>query len=278
MKFTTVNTNLYKTFIAVFEERNLSRAADRVNKTQPTITHEIKTLESQLGVKLFHSHPRGVDPTNHASEVYARVTKAFSELLDVEVNFRVFNHDSHATVKIAFDSHFAMLFSINHVVEFGKLYPNVKFSLDVGNLSDSDLLIRFSSGFAPTESNVKIISMDKVKQVYIANAEFAAKHNIKDNVTSKELETFLLSNKIDISQPEVAVHFVNNGVGVGLFIENYIDRVHSDKEFVKFRVEEVDAPTLRYEFVYRENTTKVTEEFIRFVRDRHKNNIWSWRL
>ncbi|WKX71907.1 LysR family transcriptional regulator [Streptomyces sp. XD-27] len=48
-----VDTRLLRSFAAVAEEGNLTRAAQRLFVAQPSLTKQIKQLESQLGVELF---------------------------------------------------------------------------------------------------------------------------------------------------------------------------------------------------------------------------------
>lgn len=48
-----VNTFQLTCFLTVAETLNFARAAERVNITQPAVTHQIRSLEAELGVKLF---------------------------------------------------------------------------------------------------------------------------------------------------------------------------------------------------------------------------------
>jgi DNA-binding transcriptional LysR family regulator len=48
-----IETRLFRYFVALAEEQHFARAALRLRITPPTLTHQIKKLESQLGAKLL---------------------------------------------------------------------------------------------------------------------------------------------------------------------------------------------------------------------------------
>lgn len=70
-------------FLAVAEERSVTRAATRLHLTQPPLSAQLARLEHELGVALFVRHRRGVDLTaagrrlvEHARRVLADVDAA----------------------------------------------------------------------------------------------------------------------------------------------------------------------------------------------------------
>jgi len=75
-----MDIQLLETFLVVCEERNLSRAAVRLFRTQPAVTRQIQALEAQLGARLLERTPRGVQPTAQGEELRARSTRILSEL------------------------------------------------------------------------------------------------------------------------------------------------------------------------------------------------------
>jgi DNA-binding transcriptional LysR family regulator len=50
-------------FLALAEERNFGRAAERLHMAQPPLTRQIRTLEDELDTPLFLRTPKGVDLT-----------------------------------------------------------------------------------------------------------------------------------------------------------------------------------------------------------------------
>lgn len=61
--------NLYRSFLAVVEERSLSGAARRLGLTQPTVTRHIDALEEAVGADLFLRSQRGLIPTEMAVDL-----------------------------------------------------------------------------------------------------------------------------------------------------------------------------------------------------------------
>ena len=64
-----------KAFIAVFEERNITVAAQRLSVTQPTLSVTIRQLEEELGTILFERRARGVDVSADARQLYPQARR-----------------------------------------------------------------------------------------------------------------------------------------------------------------------------------------------------------
>jgi DNA-binding transcriptional LysR family regulator len=56
-------------FVAIAEERSFTRASERLWVAQPSLSTQIRRLESELGIRLFERHSRGVDLTD-AGELF----------------------------------------------------------------------------------------------------------------------------------------------------------------------------------------------------------------
>ncbi|MCC8392334.1 LysR family transcriptional regulator [Paraburkholderia sp. MMS20-SJTR3] len=65
----------FQTFVIAAEELHFGRTADRLGIAQPAVTQQMKTLETQLGFKVFHRVRRGIELTA-AGAVFLEHAKA----------------------------------------------------------------------------------------------------------------------------------------------------------------------------------------------------------
>jgi len=75
-------------FIAVYEQRNLSRAADQTNVAQSAISHHIANLEAEFATPLFERKPRGMEPTAAGERLYEHARVILRAMSDAEREVR----------------------------------------------------------------------------------------------------------------------------------------------------------------------------------------------
>ena len=71
----SVDLNLLPVFEAAYEERSLSRAAQKLAMTQPAVSHAMTRLRHLFNDELFIRQSRGVTPTPIAKLVYERAVE-----------------------------------------------------------------------------------------------------------------------------------------------------------------------------------------------------------
>jgi DNA-binding transcriptional LysR family regulator len=77
-----------RSFIAVYEEGSINRAATRLHCAQPSLSLQLRNLEESLSVELFERHARGVRPTAAAERFYKHCISILGEVESAEQHMR----------------------------------------------------------------------------------------------------------------------------------------------------------------------------------------------
>jgi len=77
-----LDLNLLRVFDAVARERHVTRAAQRLNMSQPAVSNALARLRAALGDELFLRRPGGVEPTGLALALAAPVADALDRLAE----------------------------------------------------------------------------------------------------------------------------------------------------------------------------------------------------
>src|ERR1700754_617761 len=68
--------NLVRTFLRLYETRSVTRAAEQMSLTQPSVSHALRRLRKQFNDNLFSRSSGGLEPTERAREIYPLLRQA----------------------------------------------------------------------------------------------------------------------------------------------------------------------------------------------------------
>jgi DNA-binding transcriptional LysR family regulator len=132
----------YKYFVALAEELNFRRAAARLHMEQPPLSRQIRQLEEELGVPLFHRNSKGVALTE-AGQVFleqARIILSQSEQATQLV--QQLHTVQKPTLTIGFSMCAFDRLVPNLVQDFRGLYPDVEVRLsELSSQAQAEALI-----------------------------------------------------------------------------------------------------------------------------------------
>ena len=77
-----VNIKLLSVFVLVAEHSSFRKAAEELGRSQSAVSTQIRQLEEQLGVTLFHRTTRRVTPSSEGEQLLTYVRKALAEIDD----------------------------------------------------------------------------------------------------------------------------------------------------------------------------------------------------
>jgi DNA-binding transcriptional LysR family regulator len=133
-----------KSFLAVAEGLNFTRAAEVLHLSQPALTAHIQQLESDLGVQLLDRNRRSVKLTP-AGAVFQRDTVEIIHLLhDAERRVQQTARGEAGHLRIGFVASAAISLVPSVVLAFRKRYPDV--TLDLMNLRSVDQIAQLQEG------------------------------------------------------------------------------------------------------------------------------------
>lgn len=87
----SIDLNLIPVFEAAYEERSLSRAAERLAMTQSAVSHAVTRLRSLFKDELFIRRSHGVLPTRVADQIYAKLRGALVAVREAVAETRRFD-------------------------------------------------------------------------------------------------------------------------------------------------------------------------------------------
>lgn len=142
-----------RAFEAAARERSLTRAAEALSVTHGAISHQIKSLESDLGVRLVERHGRGIRLTDDGERFASRVRAAFAELTTGvhEITARA----NPRLLRVSVVPSFAARWLLPRIRDFLAAHPDVDLDVrsNMANVDfqrdDSDVAIRYGHGDWP---------------------------------------------------------------------------------------------------------------------------------
>lgn len=286
-------------FLAVAEEMNFSRAAEKLCIAQPPLSRQIMDLESELGVTLFVRSKHALALTDegvlfkqYALQVIDLVEHSTSEVRELK-------HGLQGMLKLGTVEGNAPRLLANWIAGFHEINPHVQYTLWNGN--SDDVVQRVMNGLCEVAVimephngvGLNSISIYSEKWVAIIPKDHPILKKKSKKVTMDEIADYDLiipsreSRLAEIGEwfkdtnktPKVscrvahvlsAYELVRSGLGIAIFPASTKNIVNSDEVVIKDFVD--PAPTVSYILVWNKNKTlsHAAQEFIEYIKENSK--------
>ena len=245
-----INFEYYKVFYVIAKNKNITKAANELNISQPAISRMLKAIEDQMNTKLFIRKTKGVILTNEGKELYSLIADNIDNIMKSEISFSKIIKNK--TIKIAGNKTY-----INYLIENKKLNnifntgSNINLidtnNFDLLNNQLSNNLIDFAFISEPTnyQFNRELVfkQLEEFHLVYFSNNEnnkpIVLLNNSKFSDICKE---YLKSNNINtekiilVDDYDVIYPLISNGYANSFLIKEYINSNSSNTDISKFNI------------------------------------------
>lgn len=140
----TANFEHYKIFYYVAKYKNLTRAANALVTSQPSVTYCMQNLENVLGCKLFIRSRKGVTLTAEGELLYSYVAPACQQLIQGEEKLRELLGEQHEYINVGATQMAMLSYLVASLKQFQEQYLQVK--LNIFNYNTPQTLNELKAG------------------------------------------------------------------------------------------------------------------------------------
>lgn len=263
-----IDFELYRIFYIVANHKNITKASEELNISQPAISKSIKNLEEQLGGQLFVRTKRGVILTEEGREFYNYIKQAIEYISNAENKFTELINLEAGCIKIGISTTLTKEFLLPYLEEFHRLYPKIDIQI-ITNMS-SELFPKLRNGLIDiiilnlNEKNygqdINITKCKKITDCFVANKTYY--DLISNELSIKELNKYplilqskgsntreflddfakenntILKPNIELASYSLVVEFAKIGLGIGYATKDYVKEELKNQQLYEIKLKE----------------------------------------
>ncbi|WP_457092582.1 LysR substrate-binding domain-containing protein [Microvirga sp. P5_D2] len=231
-------------FKAIMERGTITEAAKALRVSQPAVSKALRTLEGEMGLKLFERTQSGLMPTFEARTFYKEVVRSFIGLEILSGIGRELHELKHGRLVVGVIPALATGWMPKVVASFLQQFPNANLTLETISSPDIAQMVgqgRLDIGVAQATTNdvsirrTDLFSVDTVcvmpRDHPLARKDYVTPQDLTDvylislsrpDIIRKQVEALLAENGIHLAtRLEVTVgsalcKLVSEGIGIGL--------------------------------------------------------------
>lgn len=289
-----MNSFQLKCFLLTAETLNFAKTAREMNTTQPTITHQIKSLEDELNVKLFNRSTRVVELTADGLAFLDDAKSMVSIEEQAKLRFSISNEQNIELITIGFTNNLQVNLLTTAFEKLNKSINNFHPRIVVNtrnhlmHLMDTNQVDVVFDLVDEVENNNKykfvklldsqIIAYLKNEKPFNSIETLSPEENFEmpviftnptNNVANFSKFQLLISEKLEIKNihfapsPETAIVLAKSGIGIAILPSIYIE--NDNKNMKQFELEK--SPNYRFGMFYKSPADNPTiKNFVNIVK------------
>ncbi len=119
-------------FLAVAREENMTRAAEILHVTQPTLSKQLKSLEDELGKKLFNRHAFSIELTDEGILLRTRAEDLVAMADKISNEFSSMDDITGGDLYFGLAESYQIRYLAKEIKSFKEKYPNLRYHITSG--------------------------------------------------------------------------------------------------------------------------------------------------
>ena len=256
--------NLLRVFYHVAKTEQISKAAEILNVSQPAISQQIKSLEDQIGFKLFSRSKKGVKLTQEAEEIFAYCKNIFAQVESINHTLQNISSLDTGILRIGASDTICKYYLIDKLKAFEQLYPKIRYRVtncttteSLSLLKNNDVDIAFVHT-PVTNQNFTFRPCLTLEDYFVCSKDFDCSQ-IKDLSDLTKYRTLLLEKsshsrkfldatllrhnvelrpKFELASLDLLIEFAKKNMGIICVSKQYIKKELESKELKIIDIEE----------------------------------------
>lgn len=293
-----VDLELYRIFTIVANEKNITKASEKLNISQPAVTKHIKNLENALELRLFNRTNHGIELTSDGQKIYEEAKEAVETLNSIFVKYGK-NRNINLGVHVSMYKMFSKI-----LTKFSNINENITI-----NISDTDLINMLAPDLSDmisklenekldiiiskktdnyNHNKIEFINIGEIQDILVVNNNsklLGKKIRIEDIIDMQiclprkgSVTTNNFINALQIEEDKLvnAKHITYNAMldiieenneVVGLISKQYIEKELNNKEISELTTE-FKIPPIEYGvYINKKNKFKELNQLVKFIRE-----------
>lgn len=293
-----VDLELYRIFTIVANEKNITKASEKLNISQPAVTKHIKNLENALELRLFNRTNHGIELTSDGQKIYEEAKEAVETLNSIFVKYGK-NRNINLGVHVSMYKMFSKI-----LTKFSNINENITI-----NISDTDLINMLAPDLSDmiaklenekldiiiskktdnyNHNKIEFIKVGEIQDILVVNNDsklLGKQIGIEDIIAmqiclprkgSATTNNFLKALEIEEDKLVNAKYITYNAMLdiieddneiIGLISKEYIEKELNNKEISELTTE-FKIPPIEYGvYINKKNKFKELNQLVKFIRE-----------
>ncbi|SFE22374.1 DNA-binding transcriptional regulator, LysR family [Paenibacillus algorifonticola] len=246
------NYELYKVFYWAAKTGSLTKAANALYLTQPSVSHAIKQLENSFGITLFYRNSKGVALTQEGAILYSYIEQSQILISRAEEKMAALKNLESGELRIGGSDSLFKHYLLPYLENFHYMYPEIRLHLNHGTTPEVISFLKEGKidlgvvRMPIVDSQLEVRESIQLKDCFVAGEKYAAlknevltldrllehpvilfSRNSRARMAITELFQsygYTLKPEIEVGSVDLLIEFARRGLGISYVTRQFVSK------------------------------------------------------